>query len=97
MKDLLAETKLFRVGLYFSALVVSLLFILWKAIEVSRSAERVCRKLFLLPIFALCSLAITWREIIMFIIDLSKTYPDLKTTLKQEEVVVEVGMFVFKN
>lgn len=98
MADILADTKLIRVGFYFAVLIASLLCVLWKIIEVTKSAERVCRKLFVLPIIALLSLAVTWLDIYNFIKELSKNYPDLKSTLKQDEVVVTVGMsFGFLN
>jgi len=95
MVDLLAETKLFRIGFYFAALIASIFYVLWKIIEVSKSAEKVCKKLFVVPAIGFLSLALAWIDIYKFISELSRNYPDLKTTLKQEEVVVEVWGDIF--
>lgn len=95
MSDLFAETKLFRVVLYLGGLVACLLYVLWKAFNASRSVDRVSKKLLLLPLISLLSLAVTWREIILFINEKAKGYPDLKTTFKQAEIFVEVMIDCF--
>ncbi|KAK3698179.1 hypothetical protein QZH41_019276 [Actinostola sp. cb2023] len=89
MDFILAESKLLRVGLYFGVLLASMFYILWKAFVVSRSAERVSRKLLVLPLIALFTLIIVWRDIIMFMLELSKNYPDLETMFKEEELLVK--------
>ena len=90
MDFILAESKLLRVGLYFGVLLASIVYILWKAFVVSRSAERVSRKLLVLPLIALFTLIIAWRDIIMFVLEVSKNHPDLETMFKEEELLVKV-------
>lgn len=90
MSDLLTDTKLFRVGLYVAALLASFGCVFWKFFTVSRASKGVFVKYLPIPVIGVISVVVIWRNILMFLMEMVKYHPDLKTMLKESDVIVEV-------
>jgi hypothetical protein len=50
-------------------------------------------RLFVLPLIGALSLGLVWRNLVMFMIEMTKDYPDMKTMMKESDFIVEVIFF----
>ncbi|XP_032239970.1 uncharacterized protein LOC116619357 [Nematostella vectensis] len=87
--DFVAESKPYRIALYFLTLVGSLLFVLWKAVGVSLACRSLPKRWLVFPLLGFTSITVAWREIYMFMVEGAREFPDFRTYLKESEIIVE--------